>query len=131
MKDEDDTDLDPQEMDDHEIAFFLRLLMNDYSVDDIARVAVDIATTLDEELECQDCKEHVVKKKEFFLVHDELEKQVGLDHGRLCVKCFEKRLGRELQYFDFTKQMILSDNMECSPLLRNRMNSGLDSTLPE
>lgn len=127
----DDDELDTQDRDDREILFFLQILLNDYDADDIARVAMDMAISYQEQFDCVDCDENVVDKHEFFLVHDELEDEVELDMGRLCVKCFEKRLGRELCYFDFTKAMILNDDLILSPLLQQRMINKLEETLPK
>lgn len=122
---------EPLDESDREIMFFLQLLLNEYAADDIARVAVDLASIFDEQFECQDCKENVLDKHEFFLVHDELDVQVGLNDGRLCVACYEARLGRELCFFDFTNAMVIQGEVEHSPLLKQRLINGLEETLPK
>lgn len=120
-----------QEMDDAQIMFFLNLLQNEYHTSDIARVAIHMHRMFQAQFICQDCEVSVIEKDEFFLVHDQLEQEVGLDEGRLCVECFEARLGRELTAFDFTKSMSLDEDMDHSPLLQKRLISGLLESLPD
>lgn len=119
------------EIEDSQIGFFLNLLSGDYHPKDIARVALMLLERWEEQFACRDCDESVMDKQEFFLVHDELEEQVGLDSGRLCVACFEARLGRELQYFDFTKMMVNDEEMGHSDLLNKRLINGLAESLPD
>lgn len=120
-----------QDVIDNRIRFFLELLLNDYEADDIARVASELESDYEAQFLCQDCEVSVMDKHEFFLVHPELEEQVGLEDGRLCVECFEKRLGRELIAFDFLNSMVELGKLDHSDLLRKRLISGLEETLPE
>ena len=120
-----------QDIIDNRIRFFLELLLNDYDADDIARVAAELENDYEASFLCQDCEISVMDKHEFFLVHPELEEQVGLDDGRLCVECFEKRLGRELMAFDFLNSMVELGKLDHSDLLKQRLIAGLEETLPE
>ena len=52
----------------------------------------------EEQFTCQDCKNPNYK---MYMVNDELWKKYGNQNGTLCLKCFEKRLGRKLQPKDF------------------------------
>lgn len=52
---------------------------------------------------CQDCKVDTRDDpKDFFMVKDQLWDAHGVGLGRLCVGCFENRLGRKLQKEDIT-----------------------------
>lgn len=137
MTDDEDDELTPQEeaqqhIIDNQIMFVLQLLLNDYEAEDIARVAQDLLDLYKSQFLCVDCEESVTDKGEFFLVHDELLQEVELEEGLLCVSCFEKRLGRELQYFDFTSAMVTSSReINKSELLAKRLINGLAETLPQ
>ena len=127
---EEEETMSAQDVEDAQIMFFLRLMTNEYHTNDIQRIATKLNTMYHDQFKCKDCDISVLDKHEFFLVHDELEEEVDLDEGRLCVECFEKRLGRELQYFDFTGDMIINGGDDHSPLLKKRLISGLEETLP-
>jgi hypothetical protein len=43
---------------------------------------------------------------EYYMVHDKLWARVGMQKGFLCVRCFEKRIGRRLRPKDFTNASI-------------------------
>lgn len=120
-----------QDIIDNRIRFFLELLLNDYEADDISRVAQELELDYENSFLCLDCEVSIMDKHEFFLVHPELEQQVDMEGGRLCVECFEKRLGRELTAFDFLNSMVNLGNMDHSELLKKRLISGLEDTLPD
>lgn len=118
--------------DEAKIRYVLELLHNDFPPDDVAMIAIAMAEEFDEKFQCKECEDDVIAKQEFFFVHEELREQVGLgDGGMLCVECFEKRLGRELSYFDFTSTMVGDLGLPQSEILRSRLISGLEETLPK
>jgi hypothetical protein len=122
-----------------QIRFVLCLLGNLYSPEDIAIVAMTMADEFEESFKCIECGIDVADEGELFAVHKELRAEITLEDGEeLCVGCFEERLGRELQYFDFTSSMIQNEHenhddcsYEHSDKLKNRLISGLDVMNPE
>lgn len=52
---------------------------------------------------CLDCGLHVIRAGHWYMVHDEVWEQTGLDKhgGVLCLDCLEHRLGRAVSEEDF------------------------------
>jgi hypothetical protein len=70
---------------------------------------------------CDDCKDDVGARGEWFMVHEEVWEEAG---GKrfLCVRCMETRLGRPLTPRDFNDAPCNIPNM--STLLLNRLGYG-------
>lgn len=73
---------------------------------------------------CLDCKRNVTDLEEMFMVFDEVWLEVVRNRqGMLCVKCFEKRLGRQLVHGDFTHCHLNAGKENKSQLLLDRLGS--------
>jgi hypothetical protein len=84
-------------VDDFEIGA-LSVVLYDVTADD-ARITAAFRRLIDIDMRCDDCDEYTYN--ESYLVQDELWQQCANGTSRLCIGCFEKRLGRRLEQGDF------------------------------
>lgn len=84
---------------------------------------------------CLDCQEDTNKINEYYMVKDEVWLKANpKNKGMLCIGCLEERLGRELEYKDFSDANLnlmsmnfrfpKSDRLICR-LVRNKLVGGL------
>ena len=72
---------------------------------------------------CVDCGVDTISSHEYYMVHDSVWDQTGLDKhgGMLCVSCLEARIGRTLNYTDFTDALVNKSSFFIpSPKLEDR-----------
>lgn len=59
---------------------------------------------------------------EWYMVTDELWARIGMRGGWLCVACLERRLGRELEWLDFTDAPVNTPSATVTERLRERLS---------
>ena len=67
---------------------------------------------------CTDCRTGTLSLEpgvptEFYMVHDDLWAEAGMDRGYLCIGCLETRLGRRLHRGDFTAAEVNDLSCHC------------------
>jgi hypothetical protein len=73
---------------------------------------------------CNDCGVDTASfpdgKSEYYMVHDGLWSQAGMEDGDLCIGCLETRLGRKLAPTDFKDVTVNIPNPWDTPRLASR-----------
>lgn len=69
--------------------------------------------------ECRSCGVDTEDINEFYMVHNEMWEEFGVD-GQLCIGCLEESLGRELESDDFSECPLNYDWKLMSPRLKAR-----------
>lgn len=63
------------------------------------------------EWECIDCKKDtMIEIADYYMVTDELWNKFGCFFDKLCLSCFEKRMGRKIEKTDLTPVLVNSYN---------------------
>lgn len=78
--------------------------------------------------DCEDCGRNTYEIGEYYMVRNSVWDETGLKHGKgmLCIKDLEKRIGRKLNFEDFTLCRLNASNLiligRVSRLLMKRMD---------
>jgi hypothetical protein len=71
---------------------------------------------------CMDCRADTEKNREYYMLHHELWYSINRPfRGNLCLRCVERRLGRDLTSADFLDVPINSIQAKCCPELARRL----------
>jgi len=68
---------------------------------------------------CPDCsKNTIIEDRDYYMVTAELWQQYGNRKGKMCIDCFEKRLGRKLNKNDFVDCTVNSSNKYVQKIIK-------------
>ena len=99
--------------------------MNNYA--DYETVEHNVTKESYPEFDCADCGVNTLFENEYYMIHNHLWKKVSNNRkglGMLCIGCVEARLGRLLNFYDFTDAPINSIEWNRkSERLENRLKS--------